>query len=385
MPVPYSDNLYSADNYLDDDEEEIHDYIQNTDFDYGIPGILSRPSQSFAQPVVSFGELENNFVDNSLSPTDGYFRSSPPSSSTPFSPSQSNWPNQDHQYYYPAHTEDLTYTSPPISPAYRSSTSANVPHVPNVLVEDPSLSPQDSKAADKAREAREESLNNQRAYSSPSPSSAFAHQAPQDRLEATSAFSQTGGHSRTESSTSASHYTPSSAYAFTPSVDSYSSPGPEQTRYTRRPTYADRSQYYPIPSEAPPAYTPSPTSPTTSSAADISHRNYQTFPGATHGTVGNSGQLPAAIMGNPEESSRLLGQPWEPEHMGDAPYHYEPYDAPPSVSSWSERLLSRFSFLSKKSARTVLGGLVLLGVFLFFVISLFTASGVSSIFFFLSL
>lgn len=104
MPVPHSDNMYS---------EMGHDGASVSDDDR----------------------------DDALSPTDGYFHASGTSvaaSSQPFIPGQGHLPQQRHQW-----------------------TSSNVPVVPNVLVEDPTL--QTDESADKAKEAKaelERSMNN---------------------------------------------------------------------------------------------------------------------------------------------------------------------------------------------------------------------------------
>ncbi|QPG93719.1 hypothetical protein C2857_001999 [Epichloe festucae Fl1] len=104
--------------------------------------------------------------DDALSPTDGYFHASGTSvaaSSQPFIPGQGHLPQQRHQW-----------------------TSSNVPVVPNVLVEDPTL--QTDESADKAKEAKaelERSMNN----GSRRKSSAAYRTHHQSHLDAPTAYS----------------------------------------------------------------------------------------------------------------------------------------------------------------------------------------------------
>lgn len=196
MPAPYSDNLYS-------------------NLDSG----LSNPVSDDA----------NNEQD-ALSPTDGYF----------------------HASTIPG------YSSAPSTETASSShrrQSSNVPFVPNVLVEDPTMQ---GSIADKAREAAQQINTSPPEHSSPSTSS---QRQPPSLL-----------------STSSVVYTPSHP---TQSASSVS--------YPHLPTINQLGA-----ADAPPAYTP--TSPTASTG-------YQTFPSTES----------AAEMGNPE-SEHLLSSagPYHP-------------------------------------------------------------------------
>ncbi|TEA10089.1 hypothetical protein C8034_v010751 [Colletotrichum sidae] len=107
MPAPYSDNLYSAD---------------DSDVDVDV-------------------DVADDDLAAHLSPTDGYFHSTSSSAGDLYPPQQ-----QHQQQVYDFPRDNVTDATLP--------TSAGVPHVPNVLVQDPSL--QKGASSSKDREAREE-------------------------------------------------------------------------------------------------------------------------------------------------------------------------------------------------------------------------------------
>lgn len=222
MPVPYSDNLYSA---VSSDNEQDAD---------------------------------------ALSPTDGYFHAS--SSSNVASPSP-------HQ-----------------------RTSSNVPRVPNVLVEDPSL-----QGNAKAREAEEERLNSEGNASMPQPT----HHHRRSVEESLPAHNHQHQHTSSTSSV-----------PLAPSVSD------------------ERSHlFHQQQVDAPPAYTPSPSSAPT---------GYQTFAPSP------------STMGLPEEQQRLL--PRNPESMGGVPTTSEP-------SRWQKLKDAVASLNLRRKVKTILGVLVILSIF----------------------
>ncbi|KAF9878476.1 hypothetical protein CkaCkLH20_03968 [Colletotrichum karsti] len=276
MPAPYSDNLYSAD---DSDLE---------------------------------GPDDDN-LDAHLSPTDGYFQSSSSSAGNLYPPQQT----QEHERRDT--WDNVTDATLP--------TSAGVPHVPNVLVQDPSLQ---KGASSKDHEAREETRLN----TSFAPQSTSAVDDFYDGASTIADSVATPSHTTyTSAAQSSSSYTP-----YSPSTDA-----PLRTPQThpRRGLYSQPSSLFRIPREAPPAYTPSPTSPLSSSPTEF--RNYQTF----------------NTMGAPEEARHLLGR--DPESMGD-----EPYDEDPRPQPWRERVLKRFPWASRRTLKMVLFALLMFSIFVGF-------------------
>lgn len=245
-------------------------------------------------------------------------------------------------------------TSSPSPPVRQQRQSANVPFVPNVMVEDPTLN--EDRAAAKAREAEEERLINsasagrstpltdsqphrqtvpfaqgQAGFYSPSHPSQSSPVAAYPRLEthhqstsasaSSSSPSSSGHHHRRSIDEEISSFQPSSATGQTP------------RQYTVR-----------RPSDAPPAYSPSASSPQSS--------GYQTFAPPQAG---------AETMGVPEESQTLL--PRQPESMGGASNGArEPL--------WRRIRNSTNSSTTRKKIRTILGVLVIISI----IVALFGSS-----------
>ncbi|KAL7909948.1 hypothetical protein GGI35DRAFT_447497 [Trichoderma velutinum] len=283
MPAPYSDNLYSGDdNPWDGDQND------------------------------------------ALSPADGYFHASS------------------------SGLEEAT-TSSPSPPVQQQRQSANVPFVPNVMVEDPTLN--EDRAAAKAKEAEEERLINsasagrstpltdsqplqqtvpftqgQAGFYSPSHPSQSSPVAPYPRLE--THYQSTPASASSSSPSSSGHYHRRSIdeeiSSFQPSIATGQAP----RQYTVR-----------RPSDAPPAYSPSASSPLSSGTS-----GYQTFAPPQAG---------AETMGVPEENQTLL--PRQPESMGGA------------VNGAREPLWRRIrnstnSSTTRKKIRTILGVLVIISI-----------------------
>ncbi|KAK3321484.1 hypothetical protein B0T19DRAFT_267408 [Cercophora scortea] len=144
----------------------------------------------------------------------------------------------------------------------------------------------------------------------------------------------------------AAYHQPSSAYSPSTTTTSY-------TSYTaRQPTYNDRSSI--VTADAPPAYTPSPTSPLTrlSSASDYS-TNYRTFQSTNI----------ASNMGRREESQGLLAN--EPQSMGAPNDDLE--DASPL---WRNRVKRRLPHSILRHCKVALIALLLLLVTVGFITSL---------------
>ncbi|KAH8883810.1 hypothetical protein GQ53DRAFT_846628 [Thozetella sp. PMI_491] len=363
--MPYSDNLYSI---VDDDSDaEIEHPLYHTQQQgHSLAGQAETP-----QPWRLHGgevpgadrdahmdhylveDEETGADEDVLSPTDGYFHGN--SSST-------------------------------------LPTSSNVPHVPNVWVHDPSL--QESTADSKAREAHQEALASRRLLNT---TSATSDEDPpffgtQDRgasLSVRTAATSASGHHYTHpsathtpyasvdastaytpsqqdqyqyhyypsasasgpsSSAGATHSRQSSSSAYTPSA-----PSSYRTYTPRRPTYG-RRQPSPVPSEAPPAYTPSPTSPTPS---DPASRHYSTFPSPTA-----EPRSPAAV-GREETQGLLAGRP---ESMGNPGDEFEGI-----TPVWKDRVRRRLPVFSSRTCRNILVGIVLFLIALGFLSSFFTA------------
>jgi len=302
MP-PYSDNLYSA--WDESDVEPIEDG-PNQPEPHGPGTHFQRSRQGHVEPgypghgVFGTGGVlgpghdtrdEDNDTDDVLSPTDGYF----------------------HTRQSPTTTWQSPYTTPV------TATSSNVPHIPNIWVEDPSLA-QSSTADSKAREADQERLANRRQPHPfqpryPSGSSSTAAETQPGPREVRDAYHQASSSTITPYPYTAASYTP---YA------------PQRTTYDE--------QF--LPREAPPAYTPSPTS---SSVSPSSPRNYNTFSSDTRTT---------AAMGGREETQGLLAN--EPQSMGSPEDGIDDSNFP-----WRDRLRSRLRHRSGRHLKLILVALLL--------------------------
>lgn len=288
MPAPYSDNLYSGDDnpWAEDEQQQQNDEQQHDD-------------------------------SSALSPADGYFHAS------------SSGPEE-------AATSSSHYTS---------RQSSSVPFVPNVMVEDPTL--QEDRAAAKAREAAEESRINSAAAGGSTP---FEHRQPHHQPPAQEAsFHQPSHPFRAPPPSQAVAYPPFQAHRHQASSSSSSSASPSGHHH-RRSIDEEVSSFQPSSSmgrptdqytvhrqtDAPPAYSPSASSPPLSSS-------YQTFSPPQAAAQSDS-------MGVPEENQSLL--PRQPESMG----------GPPNGSQetlW--RRIKRHS-TTRKRVRTFLGVLLIISI-----------------------
>jgi hypothetical protein len=328
--MPYSDNLYSA----LDDESDIEP-VGETPTQHGNQGLGVTPRHPqldtgagfSAHPVSSGGSGDVVDVEDPhvLSPTDGYFG-----------------------------------TAGGTSPGTVVLTSANVPHVPNVLVEDPSL--QRSAAAGKAREAEQERSHTSHTFSNSNSRYASdypSHTAPASRNGSSSAHTTTPTQrSATPGSQSAAatYYTPSSSSSGPPSG---ATPASSATYSARSSAY--HGERFPfLPTEAPPAYTPSPTSPSHPRDLGGSSRNYNTFPQAGDATVN---------MGRPEETQGLLAH--QPESMRD----HRPDGSDEEPDAWRDRMGRASQHVNWGSFRVVLVGLMLFLMITGFLTSVVTSIG----------
>jgi hypothetical protein len=417
--MPFSDNMYSM---VEDDESEvepIEGYYADARRDQPAGSTSTPPGSDLvlgrhgarngadeeniydAEDEDDDEEVQSNY-DHLLSPTDGYFRGSAadPSSATAGLESAGN----------------------PLS--------SNVPYVPNVLVVDPSLEP-GSTADSKAREADRERLANSRASSlrsSPAVSETgrFPSNGPADstgRNGPTATPSQqyhpgssaSASYSSTHATTSTHHaqdryysprfdnyyYPASSASASSsaraahlpPSSSSFAYAPSAATSYTsyqpRQPPYGRQLSFQYPPSEAPPAYTPSPTSPISplSATSGQTLRNYQTFsasssspaspspssssPSSTSRGLGTSAsatsRAAAASMGRHAEAEGLLTH--QPESMASPNEEYAGVASP----VWRERVRRRLPFFHWRMCKTALLALVLLLITTGFLVSFFSS------------
>ncbi|KAK1242494.1 hypothetical protein MKX08_005306 [Trichoderma sp. CBMAI-0020] len=276
MPAPYSDNLYSGDGNPWAEDEQQHD------------------------------------DSSALSPADGYFHAS----------------------------SDPEAAATSSSPAARQS---SVPFVPNVMVEDPTL--HEDRAAAKAREAAEESRINRAAGGSTPLDHRQPHHQPPAQGEAS--FHQPAHPFRAAASQAAA-YPPFQAHRHQASSSSSSSASPSGHHH-RRSIDEEVSSFQPSSSmgrpadqytvhrqtDAPPAYSPSASSPLSSS--------YQTFSPPQASAQSDS-------MGVPEENQSLL--PRQPESMG----------GPPNGSQETLWRRIKRTTTTRKRVRTILGVLLIISI-----------------------
>nr|CDP27058.1 Putative protein of unknown function [Podospora anserina S mat+] len=294
--MPFSDNLYSA---VDDesDFEPIDD----------IPSQQGRELSQSAHRPPQFGHARASTHDDddegldadALSPVDGYFGSSNDTSS------------------------DTSAVA----------TSSIVPHVPNVWVEDPSLTTAASKAREAELERRVSGVAREDYSVGGLTSSGYNSSAYTGSSRAhgySGSFSRPGTYAQSSSPSS------SSAGPSVLSTRSY-------TPYQHRAAYQGESSRL-VPQDAPPAYTPSPTSPQSLQGGHDASRNYSTF------------SAPTGTMGRLRETQGLLGH--EPESMRDSGNGGSGEDSP----RWRERIENRISSFDRSYCKFafLVVGLVLL-------------------------
>jgi len=247
-------------------------------------------------------------------------------------------------------TRILSPTDGYFGPGMGGSSASAPPssHVPDVWVRDPSLD-QSTTAEGKAREAAQErwtapspnlSGHDPRLPSAPSAAAASPTTTtttyPYHNLEQYRSYARSS-QARSSVSGSGSGSRPAQArYTPAPASDARSASS------RRESIYSERSSLFP--SEAPPAYTPSPSSPSSASGSDPPSfaRHYRTFP------------RPA--MGRDEETRGLLAS--DPQSMGGRPGD-EFADAAPL---WRQRVRRRMPRWSERGCFSVLLCLVLLFV-----------------------
>ncbi|KAK4040484.1 hypothetical protein C8A01DRAFT_35525 [Parachaetomium inaequale] len=321
--MPYSDNLYSA---LDEEADIEPIGVGETSTQDGDQGLGVTPQHAWLDSNTGSADAhaDHDVGDGEdphlLSPTDGYFG---------------------------------TASGP--SPGTVVPASSNVPHVPNVLVEDPSL--QRSTAEGKAREAEQERLRNGRRVSNSDDGDTSAyhpsHAAAASRNGASSTYTMTPTQQRVAPSSQlgATYYAPSSSSRIPPaatpsSYTTYSTPASS--------TYHGEPFSF-LPREAPPAYTPSPTSPSNPQHSG----GYSTFPYGRDATVN---------MGRPEETQGLLAH--QPESMRDR----NSGDLDELALTWRGRMRRARQHVNWGNCKIVLIMLVLLFVTAGFLASLVTGT-----------
>jgi hypothetical protein len=303
--MPYSDNLYST-----LDEEVDYEPIGETSTQDGYRGSSLTSQAAWLNTTAADTHTDHHAGDGEdphlFSPTDGYFGTA-------------------------------TTTSPgTVVPA-----SSQVPHVPNVFVDDPSL--QRNPAEGKAKEAEQERLGNDQGISNtddghtsvyPSQSTAASRNGVSAGYTTTSTRQSTAPSLQS----GATYYTPSSSTRI-PRVASPSS-------YTTYSTWrtVQRGEHSPfLPREAPPAYTPSPASPSNQRRFG----GYRTFSDARDVTVN---------MGRPEETQGLF--PHRPESMRD----HNPDGLDEEIPTWRGRIRRTRRYVNGGCCKIVLIALVLLFV-----------------------
>lgn len=262
--------------------------------------------------------------------------------------------------------------------------SFSSPFSPPVLEEDPSIDPSmtgDSKAREAARLS---GRSDEDIYDADEPNTTTRRTTTTHQSLSRIDGSDTGYPSLPVVSSSTSQYAAPSAhpqphqaayYPHFPSHQAASSSSPYIPPATPGSSYAAYPQPHqhhqrisshgtsssPFPFEAPPAYTPSPTSASPTSPLNshaASSTTYQTFPRVTTPSSSTSSN---DSMGRPDESTGLLGGRGGPESMGGSPD-----DGPGSVRpTWKQRVMNRMP--SRETVRKTLLGLIiavlLLGIF----------------------
>lgn len=373
MPAyPYSDNMYSG---LDDSDVEEQPWVdggenRNTHgYGHGT-GLGAAAGTAAGAGGAGFGgtdvgvdprhqhgqHVADHDEEQVLSPTDGYFGRSGDSASSDY---DSAYPignnNPDSHPLSPSHQSSSVDVHATPSSHYPAAASSQVPHVPNVWVNDPSLE-QGSTAESKAREAQEERELNRRRAGRPHPSNFASHpHAAGDGGSST--FPSLNTTTTTSPSTTfgpgQSRYAFGPGLSYAPSTQRYtpSSSSAAPSRSHRSGTiYSERSSLF---SEAPPAYTPSPTSPTTTSS------NYQTIRPSNMGRISES-----------ESRGLLASHEYQsvPQDMGgqaDDDYTYT------RTGNWRDRVRSRVSSLNGRTCKLVALGVILLFVTIGFLVSSF--------------
>lgn len=283
MPAPYSDNLYS-----DPDP---------------------------ADAGAAAGRDDDASASSALSPSDGYFREDDSAGVSPTSQQQQQ--QQQHA----------------------SRRSGSTPYVPNVLVEDPTL----SKDPDSKTQLAQRLINSDVAAgagttsaSSPHP----PHHNPQSYYHTSGSPSVSGASVATPSTASYS-YAQSSRHRS--SVQDGPSQQQQQLHVNTSPQHRPsnyNAQPYNGQGDAPPAYTPS------SPDNNASTFNYSTFPSAR-----------SPRMGVPEEHDRLLS-PHQQEQ--------QPFSDPPKQPLWQRIRDSHDSGYLRKKIKAILGILVFVSIILVF-------------------
>ncbi|KAI3394567.1 hypothetical protein diail_2558 [Diaporthe ilicicola] len=383
MPsYPYSDNMYSG---LDDSDVEEQPQAdrgggnRNTQGygpGTGLGAVAGAGVENDAQhgrqvpPVLA---EDHDDEDQILSPTDGYFgRSgdSPASDYDPAYPTNNNnnnnnnfSVNQNHPLS-PPHNHGSVHATPSLR-YHPAAASSQVPHVPDVWVSDPSLE-QGSTAESKATEAQEERELSRRRAGRPYPSNFASLPYSGDGFSSTTLPSSLNPNPNPNPNPSTTTFGPGqqSRYAFgpglssapssqryTPSSSSYTAAAAPSRSHRSGTIYSERSSLF---SDAPPAYTPSPTSPTTTAPS-----NYQTFQPSNMGRTSES-----------ESRGLLASHEYQsiPQDMGglaDDDYTYT------RTANWRDRVRNRVSRVDGRTCKLVSLGVVLLLVTIGFLASSF--------------
>ncbi|KAK2607002.1 hypothetical protein N8I77_005715 [Diaporthe amygdali] len=357
MPTyPYSDNMYSGLDDSDVEEQPWADGGENRNtHGYGLgtgsgavaggaglgSGVGDDLRQHHGQHVADHDE------EQVLSPTDGYFGRSGDSSTSEYDPAYPTDNNLDNHPLSPSRSQGSAHANP--SSRYSEAASSQVPHVPDIWVNDPSLE-QGSTAESKAREAQEERELSRRRAGRPYPSN-FAS-LPHSGDGGSSTFPSLNPNPSITSGPGQSRYAYGPGLSSAPYSQRYtpsSSAAPSRSHRSGT-IYSERSSLF---SDAPPAYTPSPTSPTTTSS------NYQTFQPSNMGRISES-----------ESRGLLASHEYQtvPQDMGgqaDDDYTFT------RTGNWRDRVRSRVSKLNGRTCKLVALGVVLLFVTIGFLVSSF--------------
>lgn len=287
MPAPYSDNLYSE-----------------------------------QDPAVSGPSRDDNAAghhhDDALSPSDGYFHASADDDASAVSPT-SHIPPQ------------------PTQPTHRSS--ASVPYIPNILVEDPTL----AKDPDSKAQIAQRLINSDLAAPS-APSTSSPHHPQHDNARPyfhypSASPSVSGASVATPSTITPSHTRQPSSYTHTADGSQQNQLHINTSHHQQHQPSRYQQHSYNHQGDAPPAYTPS------SPDNNPSNYTYATFPSST-----------SPRMGVPEEHDRLLSPQYNQSQ--------QPFGDPPKQPLWQRIKDSHDSGSLRKRVKKILGFLVVLSIVL---------------------
>lgn len=279
------------------------------------PAMPSDNLYSDPDPAVSEAHDDDAAAASALSPSDGYFRDEDSATVSPTS---------HHHHHQPSHA---------------SRRSGSTPYVPNVLVEDPTL----TKDPDSKAQIAQRLINRDVAagvHAPPSSSSTHPHHNPESYYYPSASPSGSGASLHTPSTNT------NTSYAFAQSSHHHSglqdaaSQQQRQLHVNTSPQHPSNYNTHPYDGrgDAPPAYIPS------SPENNPNNCRYSTFSSST-----------PHRMGSPEEQDRLLSPPQQ-----------QAFSDPPKQPLWRRIRDSHDSGSLRQKIKKILGILVIVSIILVF-------------------